>query len=95
MPSSTTFSSNAIETLSNSMAYPEGLTAEAAGFSLGNVGAGIAYLYLYLYLYLYPKIAKINLVTKKSTIRISTEEATTAWVVERPTPCVPPRVDMP
>ena len=45
--------------------------------------------------YLYPKIAKINLVTKKSTIRISTEEATTAWVVERPTPCVPPRVDMP
>jgi hypothetical protein len=30
------------------MAYPEGLTAEAAGFSLGNVGAGIAYLYLYL-----------------------------------------------
>ena len=33
-------------------------------------------------------------VTKKSTTMIRIIEATTAWVVERPTPCVPPRAVM-
>ena len=37
----------------------------------------------------------MSFVIKKSTMRIRTDEATTAWVVERPTPCVPPLVDIP
>src|SRR5579875_4232674 len=40
-------------------------------------------------------IAIRNFVTKKSTNRISTEATTTACVVERPTPSVPPRVVSP
>src|SRR6185503_8230684 len=36
-----------------------------------------------------------TLVMKKSEIRISTEATTTDWVVETPTPCVPPVVRSP
>jgi len=39
----------------------------------GSVGADMGYLY--------PRTAKISLVTKKSTTRISTEEVTTACVL--------------
>jgi hypothetical protein len=33
-----------METLSNSMALPDAVATAAAGFSLGRVGAGMAYL---------------------------------------------------
>ena len=36
-----------------------------------------------------------SLVTRKSTAITATDAATTAFVVARPTPCVPPRVRSP
>ena len=41
------------------------------------------------------KIDSNNRVTKKSTINTATDAATTALVVDRPTPCVPPDVRRP
>ena len=37
----------------------------------------------------------MNRLIRKSVMMIRTEETTTAWVVERPTPWVPPVVRMP
>ena len=42
-----------------------------------------------------PKSPIMKRLMTKSEAMISTEETTTAWVVERPTPCVPPLVFMP
>ena len=42
-----------------------------------------------------PKTVMKIWVMKKSVAMMMMEATTTAWVVERPTPCVPPRVDMP
>ena len=42
-----------------------------------------------------PKIPIMKRVMMKSMTMMSTDANTTACVVERPTPCVPPRVDMP
>ena len=42
-----------------------------------------------------PKIPIMARVTSRSTTMIKTEETTTAWVVARPTPWVPPVVFMP
>ena len=87
MSSSTTLSSNARVTFSKRMASLPCCFAAGAGMSSGSVGADIVYRY--------PNRVMSSFVTKKSVTRIITEATTTAWVVERPTPCVPPRVDMP
>jgi hypothetical protein len=42
-----------------------------------------------------PKMAIMSWVTRKSTRMMKTEEKTTAWVVARPTPRVPPVVRRP
>ena len=42
-----------------------------------------------------PKMPIMSLVTRKSKRMMSTEQTTTAWVVERPTPWVPPVVRRP
>ena len=42
-----------------------------------------------------PKIPIMARVTSRSTTMMTTEETTTAWVVARPTPWVPPVVFMP
>src|SRR6266702_548191 len=42
-----------------------------------------------------PKMPIIARVTRRSTTMMNTEETTTAWVVARPTPWVPPVVFMP
>ncbi len=50
------------------------------------VGHGLFYL---------PKMPIMARLTMKSTMMMKTEETTTAWVVARPTPWVPPLVFMP
>src|SRR6185312_16836710 len=42
-----------------------------------------------------PKMPIMKRLMTKSTKMMRTEETTTAWVVDLPTPCVPPRVFMP
>src|SRR5580698_1792084 len=70
--------SNAIETLSKEMTGDREASVEVGRSSKVMGGAAIAQRY--------EKIAIRNLVASRSTKRIKTEDATTAWVVARPTP---------
>ena len=86
IPSRTILSSNEIETSSNTMAAPDGCSAVAAENWSGREGVTIVQ---------DPRITIRNRVTNTSTTIIRIIAATTASVVERPTPCVPPLVESP
>ena len=86
IPSRTILSSNEMETSSNTMAAPDGCSAVATGTWSGREGVAIVQ---------DPRITIKNRVTNTSTTIIRIIAATTASVVERPTPCVPPLVESP